>query len=80
MKLNDTVYDVLKWIGRYVLPALATLYATLGKIWGLPFTNEIPLTITALDLFLNTLLGISSENYNKSNTKDSGTGDEVEEG
>lgn len=62
--MSETTYDILKWIGRIVLPALATLYATVGKIWGFPYTNEIPLTITALDLFLNTLLGISSENYN----------------
>ena len=31
----------------------------------LPFTKEIPLTITAIDLFLNSLLGISSNNYYK---------------
>lgn len=63
MKLNKTAYDILKWIGRIVLPALAVLYATVGKIWGLPYIDEIPATITASDLFLNALLGISSENY-----------------
>lgn len=65
MKLNETVYDVLKWIGRIVLPSLAVLYATLGNIWGLPYVEEIPTTITAIDVFLNALLGISSENYYK---------------
>lgn len=65
MILNNTVYDILAFIGRVVLPALAVLYATLGEIWHLPYTKEIPLTITAIDLFLNTLLGISANTYYK---------------
>lgn len=65
MKLSNKVYDVLAFIGRVVLPALAVLYATLGEIWKLLYTKEIPLTITAFDLFLNTLLGISSNTYYK---------------
>lgn len=66
MKFNNKVYDVLAWMGKIVLPALSVLYATLGEIWHLPYTKEIPLTITALALFLNTILGISSINYYKS--------------
>lgn len=65
MLLSNKTYDVLAFIGRVVLPALSVLYATLGEIWRLPFTKEIPLTITAIDLFLNSLLGISSNNYYK---------------
>lgn len=65
MIIPNNVYDVLAFIGRVVLPALSVLYATLGEIWHLPFTKEIPLTITAIDLFLNSLLGISSNNYYK---------------
>lgn len=65
MCMSNSVYDILAFIGRVVLPALSVLYATLGEIWHLPFTKEIPLTITAIDLFLNTLLGISSNNYYK---------------
>lgn len=65
MLLSNKAYDCLAFIGRVVLPALSVLYATLGDIWHLPFTKEIPLTITAIDLFLNSLLGISSNNYYK---------------
>ncbi len=65
MKLENKTYDILAFVGRVVLPALSVLYATLGEIWHLPYTKEIPLTITAFDLFLNTLLGISSNNYYK---------------
>lgn len=65
MKLNDTVYDVLSWIGKIVLPALAVLYATLADTWGLPYSSEVSATIMALDVFLNALLGISTANYYK---------------
>ena len=34
MKLNDKVYDVLKWIAMYLLPAAGTLYFALAGIWG----------------------------------------------
>lgn len=65
MKLTNKAYDVLAWIGKIVLPALAVLYGTIGKIWDLPYTEQIPLTITAFDVFLNALLGISTANYYK---------------
>lgn len=65
MKLSNKTYDILAWIGKIVLPALSVLYATLGKIWNLPYTEQIPLTIMAIDVFLNSLLGISSANYYK---------------
>lgn len=65
MKLSNNLYDVLKWIANIVLPSIAVLYGTLGKIWGLPYTEQIPLTITAIQVFVASLLGISSANYYK---------------
>lgn len=65
MVLNDKVYDVLKWIALYLLPALGTLYFALAGIWNFPYGEEIVGTITAIDTFLGVLLGISSANYNK---------------
>lgn len=62
---NSKLYDILKYIGRYILPALATLIVALAKIWGLPYGAEIAASIMAVDTFLNVILGISNENYNK---------------
>lgn len=36
MKLNDRIYDVLKWVVMIVLPAVAALYAALAPVWGWP--------------------------------------------
>lgn len=66
MKMDNRLYDVIKYIAQIVLPALATLYFALSKIWGLPYGEEIVGTISAIDVFLGALLGLSSMNYNKS--------------
>lgn len=65
MKLSNKTYDVLKFIAQIVLPALATLYSALASIWGFPYGTEIVGTISAVDIFLGALLGISTLEYNK---------------
>ena len=65
MKMSNKVYDVLKFIAQILLPALATLYFALAKIWGFPYATEIVGTISAVDAFLGALLGISTMQYNK---------------
>lgn len=65
MKMTNKVYDILKWIAQYFLPAIGTLYFALAGIWGLPYGEQIVGTITAVDTFLGVLLGISSAQYNK---------------
>jgi hypothetical protein len=65
MKMTNKTYDILKEIALTILPALAVLYATLGKIWGLPYVSELPATIMAIDTFLGVCLHISSAEYHK---------------
>lgn len=63
--MSNKLYDCLKWIALYLLPALGTLYFALAGIWGLPYGEEIVGTITALDTFLGAVLGISNMQYKK---------------
>lgn len=65
MKLDNKSYDVLKWVAQILLPAAATLYVAVAGIWGFPYAKEIAGTISAVDLFIGALLGISSMNYYK---------------
>lgn len=67
MKMSNKMYDVLKWVAMYFLPALGTLYFALAGIWGLPYGEQIVGSITAFDTFLGVLLGISTVQYNKIN-------------
>lgn len=65
MKMSNKMYDILKWIAMYFLPALGTLYFALAGIWNLPYGENIVGSITAIDTFLGVLLGISTSQYNK---------------
>lgn len=71
MKMSNKTYDVLKWVQRIALPALGTLYLTLGSIWtgviDLPYPEQIAATVMAVDTFLGVLLGISSAQYHAQN-------------
>ena len=63
--MSNKVYDVLKWIAMYLLPALGTLYFALAGIWCLPDGEQSVGTITAIYTFLGVIRGISTAQYNK---------------
>ena len=63
--MSNKVYDILKWVAMYLLPALGTLYFAIAGIWGFPYVEQIVGTITAVDTFLGVILGISKTQYNK---------------
>lgn len=65
MLISNKVYDVLKWIAQIALPAIGVLYFGLSQIWGFPYGEQVVGTITLLDAFLGTLLGISTMKYTK---------------
>lgn len=64
MKLNNKVYDILKWILLILTPALTLLITTLGGLYNFD-TKLINGTISAIATFLGALIGVSSSNYNK---------------
>lgn len=70
MKISNKTYDILKWVAQYLLPAAGTLYFALASIWGLPYGEQIVGTITAIDVFLGVVLGITSLQYKKKDTSD----------
>jgi hypothetical protein len=63
--LSHSLYDKLKFVAQILLPGLATLWATIGTIWGLSNTTELVATITAFDTFLGFALQLSSRRYYK---------------
>ena len=65
MKITNKAYDTIKWIVVIVIPAVITLYSTLGGIWDFPYVQEITGTLAAIDVFLGVIMKISSVSYNK---------------
>lgn len=71
--LSDKLYQTTKWTVQIVLPALATLYASLGDLWNLPHVVEVPATLTAVALFLGVCLGVSTHGYYNNDNRFDGT-------
>ena len=64
MKLNDKIYDILKWVTMICIPALTTAYVGLSAVWGWPYATEIAKTSAVICTLLGALLGISTATYN----------------
>ena len=65
MKLNDTVYEWLKWGCLICLPALAVFYNAMADTWDLPYGYQIVTTINAVATLIGVLIGVSTYNYRK---------------
>jgi len=65
MKLNDRVYDVLKWIVVALIPASSALYFGLSQVLGFPYGEEVVGTLALVATFLGSLIGLSTVQYNK---------------
>ena len=65
MKLDDKIYNILKYICQIALPAIGGLYFALSQIWNLPYGEQVVGTISAITACLGILLGISTYQYNK---------------
>lgn len=67
MKLSDKAYNIIKWVVMLLLPALALLYQTIAQTCGLPYADTVGVILNAVAVFLGTITGISTINYNKGN-------------
>ena len=67
MKMSNNIYNILKWIALVALDAIGVFYKAVATIWGLPLGDEVLATCAALSMFIGTLIGISSAQYNKTN-------------
>lgn len=56
-------YDRLKTIAL-IMPLFIVLYEAIGKIWNIPYTEQITLTLTAINAFIGGLVKISNIKYN----------------
>lgn len=67
MKLSNKTYDIMKWVVQLLIPSLITLYGVIGTTLNIPYTEQVLTIGGAVDVFLGTILKISTNNYNKEN-------------
>ena len=64
--MKSKIYNILKWLSQVFLPVIVTLYVAIASIWGLPNTEYIVATITAIDTFLGSILMFNSQKIESS--------------
>ena len=66
MILPTKLYEILRWVIWIVLPACGVLLSTLAGAWGwnIPL-DAILATLSAIELFLGTILGIAKISNDK---------------
>ena len=63
--MSNKAYDILKWIALVFIPALVTFDGAIGNVLNIPYTEVVLTIMGAFDVFLGSLLGISTVQYNK---------------
>lgn len=66
MKLSGKVYEVLKWLVLIVMPAVASAFYGLAKLWDWDIpVDSITGTIAIIETLIGAIIGISTHNYYK---------------
>lgn len=61
--MSNKTYDILKWIATVVIPAIGALYFGLSRFWAVPYPTEVLGTMTLIETFMASILGISNATY-----------------
>ena len=61
--MSNKMYDILAFIGRLLLPAVATFVVAFGDIWHIQYASEIGATITTIATLINSILADVSKKY-----------------
>ena len=64
MIFDNKTYDILKKIALNFAP-LATFIGAICTIWGVPYSEQITLSLAALDTLIGALIVKSSKDYHK---------------
>lgn len=70
--IPDKAYDVLKWGGLIVFPAIATCFGTIAPAWGMDsgLCGSVVLTINAIGTCVGVIIGASEIKARTSNGGD----------
>ena len=74
---NSKVYDILKFIARYIGPIVIFITAIIN-IWNIPYGEQIIATLAAFETLLTSFVSVSKKKYNEmlEKTFDAVRGDE----
>lgn len=65
MKLNDKVYNVLKWVVLICIPALTSAYCGFDSLFNWGYGDIVAKASAIICTLIGALIGISTAEYNK---------------
>ena len=65
MKMNNKVYDVLKWIVLVCIPAFTTAYCGFDSLFNWGYGDIVAKASAIICTLIGALIGISTAEYNK---------------
>lgn len=82
MKLNDKVYNILKWLGLAFFPALGILLQTVLPVWGIDpaLIKALTVTCNAIGVFIAALIGVSQVTLYKEKVAELEGMDDIQDG
>ncbi|MBO7682380.1 MAG: hypothetical protein J6T17_06465 [Clostridia bacterium] len=66
--MSNRTYDILKTIALLIAP-IATFFAALAEIWGIPYGSQIVATLAALDALMGAIVAIAKAKWDKEQAK-----------
>lgn len=66
--IPSKAYNVLKWVGLILMPALAVFVGAVGPAWGLANVDAIVLTLNSIGALIGALIGVSAATGKPSDT------------
>lgn len=67
--MSDRAFNFLRTLCEVIIPALATFYASVGAIWGWPYTDGVTKTLAAVALLIGAIVNGFRNAYNKKGEK-----------
>lgn len=67
MKLNDKLYETLKWLCLICIPAVAVFISQVGDAIGIQNVDTVVLVLNAVGTLIGALIGVSTYQYRQEN-------------
>lgn len=73
--MTNRTYDILKQIALWAVP-LSVFVASMGKVWCLPYAEQISATLAAIDVLIGAVVSVSAQRYHAAEDLDESEEDE----
>lgn len=67
--VSNRMYDALKYLAQFILPAIQAFFLTTSKIWEFDVEGKVTATIAAINVLVGVFVTVVGKIYNNSDQK-----------